>query len=234
MKKLAIFVEGQTERMFVEKLIRLMVDHKQLRIVVFRAIGGKKTPRRIELVHQMPPGPDQAYYIEIVESRNDDRVASDVRDNYDKLVFSNFCSVIAIRDVYPVHAPDKIPELRKMLRYRLKTKPIDPRFVLGVMEIEAWFLAEYTHFARIHINLTLERIKTDLGFDPSVDDMQTRPCPHDDLHRIYQLEGLSYQKKASQLQRTINHLDYGNIYLQLINKFPDLHTLVQALDGFFT
>jgi hypothetical protein len=151
MKKLAIFVEGQTERIFVEKLIRLMVDLKQLRIVVFRAIGGKKTPRRIELVHQMLPGPDQVYYIEIVESRNDDRVASDVRDNYDNLVVNNFCGIIAIRDVYPVHSAAQIPLLRKALRYRLKTKPIDPFFVLGVMEIEAWFLAESTHFPRIEL-----------------------------------------------------------------------------------
>ena len=69
MKKLALFVEGLTERIFVEKLIRKMIDRKRLRIRVFRASGGQKSPRRIKLIYQMPPGPDQQFHIQIVESQ---------------------------------------------------------------------------------------------------------------------------------------------------------------------
>ena len=102
------------------------------------------------------------------------------------------------------------------------------------METEAWFLAEHTHFRKLNSNLTSERIKAEFGFDPSVDDMQLRSCPSDDLHSIYQLEGLSYRKRQKQVQKTVRHLDYGIVYLELIDRFPDLRLLVQALDIFFT
>src|SRR5438067_1939374 len=136
MKKLALFVEGRTERVFVERLIEQMVSRKQVQIAVFGAIGGGKTPRRIRLICRTPPAPDQEYYIQIVESGNDERVGTDVRDNYENLVRAGFSEIMAIRDVYPNHAPGDVPRLRLLLRYRLRTKPIDPIFVLGIMEIE--------------------------------------------------------------------------------------------------
>ena len=234
MKKLVLYVEGHTESLFVENLIRLMVNGMKIRIARYKATGGRKKPRRIELISQMPPLPEQEYLIQIVESRGDERVGTDVRDNYEKLVQKGFSSIIAIRDVYPRHHFTNLSTLRRDLRYRLKTKPINPVFVLGVMEIEAWFLAEHTHFPKIHPNLTVERIKAAFRFDPSLDDMQARPCPHEDLHRIYQLEGLAYEKSTRKVQRTVGHLDYGIIYLELIEKFPDLKTLMESLDSFFT
>jgi hypothetical protein len=92
------------------------------------------------------------------------------------------------------------------------------------MEIEAWFLAEHTHFAKIHPNLTVTRI---------TDDMQNRPCPHDDLHAIYRLEGLQYRKSRTQVEQTIGVLDFGRLYLEFGEKFPDIQNLIDALDAFF-
>jgi hypothetical protein len=234
LKKLAIFVEGMTEGVFVEKLIREMIDEREVRIEVFEASGGGSSPRRISLIRRNPVEPDQLYYVQIVESTNDERVASDVRDNYDQLARAGFAGIIAIRDVYPDHTAAEIPALRKALRYRLRTKPIDPLFVLGIMEIEAWFIAEHTHFSRIHAGLTLARIIADVGFDPSSEDMQARPCPHDDLHTIYQLEGMAYRKKKRSIQRTVERLDYNYVYFELVNNFPDLQNLTARLDYFFT
>ena len=59
--------------------------------------------------------------------------------------------------------------------------------------------------------------------------MQLRPCPHEDLHQIYALEGLAYQKNGRQIQRTILVLDYANIYFDLSAKFFDLQALVAFL-----
>lgn len=233
LKKLAIFVEGMTEGMFVEKLIREMIDEREVRIEVFEASGGGKSPRRLSLIRRSPEEPDQLYYVQIVESTNDARVGSDVRDNYDKLVNAGFIGIIAIRDVYPDHMPADIPILRRALRYGLHTKPIDPLFVLGVMEIEARFLAEHSHFPRIHAGLTLARIIADVGFDPSTDDMQARACPHKDLNTIYQLERKAYGKNQKSINRTVNRLDYNCVYLELVGKFPDLQKLTASLDGFF-
>ncbi len=155
------------------------------------------------------------------------------RDHYDQLARAGFVGIVAIRDVYPQHCAADIPALRRALRYKLRTKPIDPLFVLGIMEIEAWFLAEYSHFTKIHPGLTLARIFAAMGFDPSTEDMQSRQCPHEDLHAIYQLEGRSYRKKGKSVQRTVARLDYNRIYFQLVDRFPDLQNLTATLDDFF-
>jgi hypothetical protein len=161
-------------------------------------------------------------------------VGSDVRDYYDQLVKAGFLGIIAIRDVYPDHTAADIPTLRRSLRHGLHTKPINPLFVLGIMEIEAWFLAEHSHFPKIHAGLTLARIVADKGFDPSTEDMQARRCPHEDLHAIYQLEGKAYRKKKRSIQRTVERLDYNCVYFELVEKFPDLQSLTANLDDFFT
>ncbi len=233
MKKIAIFVEGKTERVFVEKLIRLMIDEKKLKITVFQAQGGDKTPRRIHLVYQTLDDEAHEFHIQIVESMNDDRVASDVRDRYESLVSAGFSAIIGIRDVYPECAAAQIPLLRRALRFRIKTVPVNPVFVLGVMEVEAWFLAEHNHFPRIHPAITCARISATLGFDPGRDDMRTRPCPHEDLHNIYQLEGLAYRKTGKQIQRTVDLLNYEYVYCAMIDRFEDLKLMVETLERFF-
>ena len=137
--------------------------------------------------------------------------------------------------MYPKFVRGQIPELRRGLQKYVKTKPVTPLFVLGVMEVEAWFLAEHHHFPAIHPALTCERIRAELGFDPATDDMQARPCPHDDLHAVYQLERLDYRKRADQIQRTVDVLDYEYAYVEMPARFaPDLQNFVAALDGFFT
>ena len=106
-------------------------------------------------------------------------------------------------------------------------------FVLGVMEIEAWFLAEHTHFQRIHPDLEPNRINAKLGFNPSSDDMQMRTHPTEDLRNIYALENLAYNKTRNKVQRTIEVLDYADIYLSHRSKFPDVAMLMTKLDEFF-
>jgi hypothetical protein len=65
----------------------------------------------------------------------------------------------------------------------IRTSLIPVDFVLAVMEIEAWFLAETTHYARIDPAITMAAIKSTLGFDPENDDLQRRPSPAEDLLR---------------------------------------------------
>ena len=218
---------------YVEKLIRLMIDEKKLKIVVFEAAGGNNTPRRIQLIYQTPDDETHEFYVQLVESRNDERVASDVRDRYESLVASGFSAIVGIRDVYPDYTAAQISLLRRALRFRIKTVPLGPVFVLGVMEVEAWFLSEHNHFPKIHPNITSPRIAATFGFDPSSDDMQSRPCPHDDLHNIYQLEGFAYRKTGNQIQRTVDHLDYEYVYYEMIDDFEDLKALIETLERFF-
>jgi hypothetical protein len=234
MKKMAIFVEGETELRFIDRLIREIANEKNLQIVLVKASGGgARIVRTYNVVYDSGGGSDKEFYIRIVNSGTDNRVGSDIRDNYEALMNAGFNVIIGVRDVYPLLLSD-LPNLRTGLCYRLRTKSISVDFVLGVMEIEAWFLAEHTHFPRIHPRLSASRIAAIHGFDPSVDDMQLRDHPALDLHNVYSLEGLAYKKTGSQIQRTVEALDYAEMYLEHKAKFPDFEVFMRVIDQFFS
>lgn len=232
MKKLAVFVEGQTEQIFIEKLLEEAAGKHSIIIEKHQALGGQSTKRYLRLIQAASPKSTQKFYAQIIDCRADHRVGSDVRDAYEGLVTSSFSSIIAIRDVSPDFKPHEVEKLRAGLRYKMKTKPVEVVFVLGVMEVEAWFIAEYTHFERISPALTPDLIKAKLGFDPRTDDLQQRLHPAEDLKLCYRLVGQAYSKSAAIVQRTVSVLDYERIWLEIPSRFPDLKALVLAIDGF--
>lgn len=234
MKKLAVFVEGQTEQLFIEKLLVEAAGKHNILIEKRQALGGQSTRRYLKVIQASAPRSDQQYYAQIVDCRADHRVGSDVRDAYDGLVASDFSSIVAIRDVYPEFKFLEIEKLRAGLRYRTKTKPVEVAFILGVMEIEAWFIAEYSHFEKIDPSLTANLIKSKLGFDPRTEDIQQRLHPADDLNMCYRLVGQSYNKNAAVVQKTVSLLDYERIYCELPSRFPDLRVLIGTIDGFLS
>lgn len=233
MNKLAIFVEGQTEQAFVRKLLEEIAGTKNIVIEERAARGGRKDKRRMRLLDATDAASGKKYFVMIVDCGSDERVKSDIVERYDGLVKSGYEGIIGIRDVYPEERRD-VPRIRQRLPYKLKSVPIEVLFVLAVMEIEAWFLAEHTHFMRIHDELTARRIHEEMGFDPAVEDMQLRDHPAEDLHRIYQLVGLAYKKTKTHIQRTVGLLDYAAVYLELGQRFGDLRNLVDRVDRFLS
>ena len=165
MRRLAIFVEGQTEQEFMAKLV-LELARRRVRIEKGKARGGRGAPRRFTVIEAAAADRGQEYYVLIVDCGTDNRVKSDIRDNYDSLARRGYSAIIALHDVYP-NARSDIPKIRMGFAYRLKTEPVRVLHVLGVMEVEAWFLAEHTHFPRLHSALTLPYIIANAGFDPS-------------------------------------------------------------------
>jgi hypothetical protein len=228
-KKMAVFVEGQTELLFVERLLLEITDGKSLHIVTYRLKGDEL--KRLSL---SDPSSDLHYYVQIVDCTSDGRVKSAILERYDGLVSAGFGVIVGMRDVYPDFEFSKIPQLRMGLQTRLRTKPVRVLFVLAVMELEAWFLAEYTHFPRIHPRLTVERIKAALGFDASVDDLQRRKHPAQDLNNIYRLEGLDYTKQRANALRTVEALDWDEVYLRLGARFDDVKNMVECFEEFLS
>ena len=234
MKKLAVFVEGQTEQIFIEKLLVEAAGKSNIAIEKRQALGGQSVKRRLKLIEASTPNSGHRYLAQIVDCGSENRVKSDIRDRYENLVAQGFETIVGVRDVYPDAAYADIPLLRSGLRLYIKTNPIEVTFVLGVMEIETWFIAEHTHLQKLHPSLTPSLIKSRLGFDPSTDDLQLRPRPTEDLDNIYRLAGLKYTKDKNTVQRTVGVLDYERIYLELPSKIPDLKTLVDTINKFLT
>jgi hypothetical protein len=227
MFRMAIFVEGQTEQIFVEKLVQEIAGLQNVQFEK-KIVLGKK--REVALTTSIS---EKKYYVLIVNSGTDNRVASDVRENYDNLIRANFSSIIAIRDVFPQKRSD-IPKLRRFLGYGMKTKPISVVFVLAIMEIEAWFLSEHTHFTKLNPSLTdpVSVIKAAIGANPSEDDMTLLENPADSLSAAYQSIGLEYRKRKEDVARTVNTIDYTMMYTLLAKKIPSLGELIESIDNF--
>lgn len=233
MKKLAIFVEGQTEQLFVEKLLIEMAGQKNITINKLKSKISKKGNRSFKIIDASSATFNTIYYVLIYDSGNDDLVKSDILDNYNSLVRENYQKIIGLRDVYPKKFQDII-RLKQGLKYGVKTIPIPVNIVLAVMEIEAWFLAEVTHFLKIHSALTLERIITNLNFNPKTEDVETRDHPANDLNTIYKLERFAYTKKKSNCQRTVNALNYNELYLTLPQRVSSLNDFIKEVDSFLS
>ncbi len=229
MKKMAIFVEGYTEVVFVLKLIleiagdRVMIEHKELR-------GGARNARTMKTLSITKLKTDQDYFVVIFDCGGDEQVKTRINDEYSSLVKAGHSRIVGIRDIRGKFTHNDIPKLESTLPKYLKTLPIQVQFILAIMETEAWFLAETSHFPKIDPHITVEAIKEVLGFDPENDDMEQRLTPSNDLNDCYGIGGKTYEKRH--VQNTVEALDFARMYLELPLKFPYLKQLVDSINEF--
>jgi hypothetical protein len=230
MNKLAIFVEGQTELLFMDKLLSEIANANDLLVEHYNALG-KFT--NFTMTRALKRGnPNAQHYVQIVDCHSDTTVKSSILERYSNLATAGFWAAIGIRDVFPKNLHAQINSLRAGMAYGISTNPVRVEFILGVMEVEAWFIAEHTHFERISPLLTNPRIVATVGFDPITANLELRPNPADDLDRIYRFAGMAYTKKRRNCERTVNNLDCALMYCDVVNRFSDFRNLIQIIDGF--
>ena len=231
MRRLAIFVEGQTEKIFVRKLLEEIAGKNNFAIEDRDLSLGNKVARITVLRMSDLVTNQTKYYVLIYNSGNDSRVASDIRDQYQSLVSSGYEKIIGLRDLYPIPISDKTT-LESALQKVLPSGKIPVYIVLAIMEVEAWFLAEWNHFLKVDARLTTDFIKQNLEFNPAIDDMESRSHPAEDLHQIYQLIGRAYRKQKNQVDTVVINLDYELLYLKLVDRVPSLGEFILYIDGF--
>ncbi|MBN3922507.1 DUF4276 family protein [Nostoc sp. NMS4] len=230
MKKLAIFVEGQTEQIFVRTLLKEIAGKNNIAIDE-QSLSGKPGSRINTLIMSDNITFQTKFYVLVYNSCSDTSVISDMRDQYNSLIGSGFERVIGLRDVYPIAIAEKV-KLQSRLNSFLPKGTIPIHIVLAVMEIESWFLAEWNHFMKIDLSLTPDKIKATFGFNPQTDDMETRPHPANDMDLIYKLVGRAYKKQRNQVNTIVSSLDYEFLYMQLVNSVSSLGEFVRYLDLF--
>lgn len=235
MRRLAIFVEGYTELLFVDRMFsevaaknQIAMHHRQIRG------GGKKgrTPKTYVELRTPTAPPLESLYVLIVDCGGDHLVAQRVREEHTSLTKLGYEKIIGLRDVFPEFTKADIPKLQRGLRYGVKTSLVPVQFILSVMEIEAWFLAEHNHFPLIDPVITLDSIRNMLGFDPATDDMTARPTPANDMVNAYGIAGKEYVKGFA--DGTIQKLDYDHVYMGLRQRIPELAELLDTIDTFLS
>lgn len=244
MKKIGIFVEGETELDFVSKLLEEIAGRKNITIIQHKFSGGGVRTggiRTMNFIKRSDAESEEKIQVWIYVSGSDNRVNQDIRDQYETLKTGNFSKIIGLKDLRGDMngVPLTISNLPHVELGDSVTEyycaDISTKLVIAVMEIETWFLSETNHFTCIDSGLTTDVITDNistLGFNPYNDDLSLRPEPTEDLRAIYQIVGKTYNKRETTRQRTINCLDYANIYFELKNSITKLNEFIETIDEF--
>lgn len=230
MKRIAFFVEGLTEQYFVEKLIEEVLGKKNLRVEKVKMRGGRKAKPKISRIYSPERNDNAEYYFLIVDCGGETTVASYIKEQRTNLIMKGYVAIFGLLDVRPNFKRDEIDHLKKGLYYKMPTKDILVKFLLSIMEIEAWFLAEENHYKKISPDLTLEKLKTEFDFNP-VSDTELIDEPSELLDSIYKLAGLRYNKKDNQIRRTVKSLDYENLYFEVCKRVPSLKDFFDSINN---
>jgi hypothetical protein len=241
MKKIAFFVEGQTELFFLNKLLIEIAGTKNVLIKLIK-LRGKGTSKSTDEIFPktLAQGSNTVNHtVLIYDCGGDESVKSRILEEYQDLLSDGFSEIIGLRDLYPL---TNLIKLENILANgfavggkQVAALPLNTKIIVAVREIEDWFLADCNHYTCIDEALLTNLIVASMGFNPCVDDLTVRSISAaDDLKSIYNLVGKSYNKKADNVERTIECLDYANIYLNLSLKIPKLNELISQIDTFLT
>src|SRR5208282_3190214 len=101
MHRLAIFVEGYTEVVFVEKLIEEIAGENNVRIEWRRIRGGGSARRSSALVRAAKPDTGQQYYVLVFDCGGDRLVKPRIVEEHVSLTNMGYLKIIGMRDVRP-------------------------------------------------------------------------------------------------------------------------------------
>jgi hypothetical protein len=231
MKRVAVFVEGQTEQVFADELIRHIFGHAKVDIEHLQ-FSGREGSRRIRTIRSVGVTSSAQYLFRIYDCRGgseNSTVKSDIKEQFSRLLEESFSYIVGIRDVYPL---PNLQILKSMLNFELPNDPSLPvKIFLAVREIEAWFLAEENHYRLIDRSLTIPYVNSIIGIDITTASTETIDHPSLVLKQIYQSVGKDYNKKKWEAERTVYDLNYENLYLCVRNRNNSLAELLSCLDG---
>lgn len=241
MKKIALFVEGETEAYFVRRLFEEVAKQDSVSFYEFKGIGGHRFPRVFSAQGQSVATNEQ-YVANIYICSTDNKVNQDIRDQLPTLKSSGFDVIVGLRDLRGQKSGNVDTTLADLPNYErtnmlLFASEPSVHSIIAVMEIETWFLSENTHFQRISSLLTDSVIKANvasIGIDPYLDDLTQVADPAETLDRIYNLAGEHYGKSKLLRERTINALDMAYLYISGVQRLVKLKDFVQVIDNFLS
>ncbi len=228
MTRVAIFVEGQTERTFVRRLLYQRYASETAIVVQEMVLKGKKRYFQPSVVSQIQ---GINYSFLIIEVPDYSQVISMVRHNAENMIREGFSFVIGLRDLHPNGRNEKanvtnvISALFKELTVRDKTG-----IVLAVMETEAWFLYDWQLFQRINNILCPNFIQTRLNYDLVNNDPELYyEHPSKSIDNILKLVRLRYRKRIIEIDTIVDNIDFNNLF-SCTSKIDSFLRFVNLLD----
>lgn len=233
--KTAIFVEGQTELIFVRDLLMKAYDYQNLYINCFElGSDGSFKDKNSPFGHKSAD-----FYFQIVLVGNDNSVLSAMLRREKWLEQQGFGRIIGLRDMYSA-------DYLKQAGHRMIKNELNEKFIRGhneriksqkmflcfaIMEIEAWILGIESIFEKMFSELTISYISNKLGYDLSIIDPEhTFFKPSGDVEKIFDLVNYAYNKNIENIYSILGHLSKED-FAQLYNaeKCPSFTTFCNCL-----
>jgi len=196
MKRLAVFVEGQTEMLFIERVLMHYASRSSVQLEFVRkegpAVARREAWRRSTLIGSSPN-----HFVLIVDCGKDTSVVSDIRDQFSSLRRQGYWAILGLRDLYPQKLSQR-NAVREAMEKVLPIEPPKPHVALALLETEAWFIGEHTHFGRVDKRLTHASVSKTLGVDPAACELKDIAHPADAMKSVYATVGKGYTKHWEQ------------------------------------
>jgi hypothetical protein len=232
MTKIAFFVEGQTERIFVESFLNSYYTHPYFNVESYELRGGNakivtKSNYDDETIN---------FQFLIYDVGGDGRIASEIFERHDHLINkAGYNHIFGIRDLHP-NSHDDLGAIKHSLINIFNNNEILQKLtlVVAVMEIEAWFLADYNFFTKVDKSLTVKTINDNLNISIRHDDIESYDHPAKLIDRIYRIANKRYKKRESDSYTICSHIDFDDLYLNTNkrNRIPSFDSFVKKLDKF--
>jgi hypothetical protein len=214
--KVAIFVEGQTELVFVREYLLKMFDYQNISIecnTLFNDFNLKTTEYPF-------PNENATHHFDIYNAGNDNALLSRILRREQYLWNEGFNQIIGLRDMYSKQYREVtkhsvideeinqefISGVQKEINKQAK-KPENIHFHFAIMEAESWILGFHSSFTELSAKLTSDYIKSNLGFDlKAVDPETTFFHPAKTLQEIYKLIDENYNKSKGNIEAIMSRL----------------------------
>lgn len=224
-KKMAVFVEGQTEMTFVRRLLDEMAGQENVRVIE------EKKDRGRYLISEPVPSDNKKYELLVVNCGNDEQVASSIIERYEGLVSADYALIVGLRDLFPMPLTDH-DRLTSGINSILPVGPTPCHVVVAKSEVEAWFVQEQNHFPVVDDILTKDFILESIDYDIDTSLAETLHKPSSKLDEIYNLAGRRYRKKKYEVSNIVYSLDMANLYLDRRSMLVSFDSFVTLIEGF--
>jgi hypothetical protein len=216
MKKIAIFVEGQTELIFVREYLLKQFEYQDIDLECRNLFRDEK----IQSAKYDFPNTEAKFHFQIINVGSDTSVLQRILKREQLLWNAGYERIIGLRDMYSsdyieaMKQPREIkPELnRKFIEGTNKTleqkaiKPQNIKFHFAIMELEAWFLGITKLWEHKGINNQI--ITEKLGFDLSgIDPETTFLHPAETIKDILKIINEPYRKQASEVESLVSYIE---------------------------
>ena len=226
-RKIAIFVEGDTELVFVRHFLYTWYnyDANMLGFECYKLQSNNK--------HTVPypvGNRNSENFYEIIVVGNDNSVLSKMLSRAEELGNAGFSSIIGLRDMFcdKYHQASShgrvvstslnakfINMAQKEISQSQLSNKQDIHLHFAIMEVEAWLLGMNRLPMVIDSSLTAVSIKESLDIDLSQDPEMTIYHPAVVLNNIYNLSGKTYGKHTDDTEKIISQLlreDFEQLY----------------------